>query len=54
MNVFVGQVLVFFSCIDELIYLVLYIFVDHFSYLVVLVCIRQCCVRIVANNETIF
>ena len=35
-----------FSCIDKMIYLVLYIFVVCFNYLVVFVCIRQCCVRI--------
>ena len=42
-----------FSCIGEMIYLVLYIFVVYFGYLVVFVCIRQCCVRIFGNNYTI-
>ena len=42
-----------FSCVDEMIYLVVYIFVVFSGYLVVFVCIRQCCVRNIGNNYTI-
>ena len=43
-----------FSCIDKMIYLVFFTFVVYFGCLVVLVCIKQCCVRIFGNNYTIF
>ena len=43
-----------FSCIDKMIYLVLYTFVVYFGYLAVFVDNRQCCVRIYGKNTPFF